>query len=282
MTCTARPGMRARALSAAGNHWLDERATEGYDVKVWRWNGYEGHVVDGLSVGTRDDGTIVRLSGTMANRHWLSAMTLNDNVSRIDIQTTILDREMETDFARVGYIKAAEMPRVQSGQLRTQWVVSTPDGSTLNIGSRSSERYLRLYDKTAESNGEYPQRCWRYEVEYKGGRARQVAGQLFTSRDTTAQTFGAVRSVFGDCGIHVPGNVPTMGWRDAGYKHVTDDERRLLWVARCIRPVIMRLVEAYDAETIASMLGFTIVPPVDDTLGYSLDPAPLDDRVTVA
>jgi len=272
LTCTARPGMRARSLAAAAQHWLDERGQEGYEIKVWNWNGYRGNVVDGLSIGTRDDGTIVRLSGSMSLRHWMSAMTMADNVSRLDIQTTILDREAESDLARNGWLKLNEMPRILSGQLRGSLLVSTPTGSTLSIGSRSSSRYLRLYDKTAESDGEYPERCWRYEVEYKGPRARQVSGQLFTSRDTTAQVFGAVRAVFGDCGINVPGQAPSLGWHDAGYRHVTDDERRLRWVATCIRPVIRRLVEAYDAETVAAVLGFVVVTHVNDAMDISLDP----------
>src|SRR4051812_38581446 len=142
----------------------------------------------------------------------------------------------------------------------SKYTVDTPEGSTCNIGSRISERYLRLYDKTAETKGEYPVRCWRYEIEYKGGRAKQCANAIFTSRDPTLQTFNAVRAVYGEYGIHLHTKGPSMGWRDAGYRRVTDDERRMLWVARCIRPVIRRLVEAYDAETVAEMLGFTILP----------------------
>lgn len=280
LTATARPGTRARGLAAASNGWLDDRATEGYIVKPWNWNGYRGRVVDGCSVGTRDDGSIVRLSGSMAMRHWVSTMVFCDNVSRLDLQATVLDRQGEHDWAAIAFAKVADHPKVVSGLMRTKYTVSTPDGATCNVGSRSSDKFLRLYDKTAESQGEYPPRCWRYEIEYKDTRAHRAANQIFTSRDPGLMTFNAVQTVYADLGINVPTSGPHFGWRDAGYRHVTDDERRMAWVARCIRPVIRRLVEAYDAETIAEMLGFQIVPDAEDSSGYSIDPIGLPDDAT--
>jgi DNA relaxase NicK len=39
-------------------------------------------------------------------------------------------------------------------------------GFTVNLGSRDSEKYIRFYDKFAESHGRLD--CYRWEVEYKG------------------------------------------------------------------------------------------------------------------
>jgi hypothetical protein len=65
---------------------------------------------------------------------------------------------------------------------------------------------------------------------------------------------------------------------DAGYRHTTDDERRLLWLATSIRPCVIRLIEAYNAETIAAALGFTVNPDHTDMFGYSFDPIACDAR----
>lgn len=260
ITATAGKGVRANALRYAMQGHLDERGTEGYQIKPWYWNGYKGEVVDGCSTGERTDGVIVRLSGPMAMRHWQAALSLADNVSRFDIQTTILDREGSADYAYRAYKRAGESEMVQSGLTHTKYTQSTPDGSTCNLGSRSSDRYFRLYDKTAETKGEYPNRSWRYEIEYKNRRAYHVASDLAGSRNLAPNIYDRIVQAFGSYGVVPPGPAPTLSFRDAGVVHATDDQRRLEWVRRCIRPVVGRLVEAYDGETVARALGFTLYP----------------------
>jgi DNA relaxase NicK len=44
----------------------------------------------------------------------------------------------------------------------------------VNLGSRDSEKYIRFYDKFAESHGRLD--CYRWEVEYKG----ELANKLFS------------------------------------------------------------------------------------------------------
>jgi len=260
MTATAGKGARADAIAHRSREYALERSCEGYQLKPWAWNGYVGQVVDGCSWGRREDGVIVRLSGSMATRHWKSMLVFADNVSRLDVQVTVLDQEAVSNLALNVYRKAGEHPMVQSGMTTTKYTESTPTGSTCNVGSRSSDRYMRLYDKTAESGGEYPNRSWRYEIEYKNRRAYKVASAILASRHEALACHERVCAAWKDYGIAVPGPCPTLGWRDAGVVHATDDQRRLEWVRKCIRPVIGRLVEAYDAETVAAALGFTIYP----------------------
>lgn len=260
ITATAGNGVRGNALHFQMMNNLEERGTEGYQIKPWYWNGYAGEVVDGCSVGKRADGTIVRLSGPMATRYWLSMMALADNVSRFDIQTTILDRKGEEDYAYHAFRKAGEAELVQSGLTHTKYTQSTPDGSTCNIGSRSSDRYFRVYDKTAETDGEYPNRSWRYEIEYKSRRAHHVASDLARARNLAPTIYDRLAHAFATYGVGIPGPVPSLSFRDAGIVHATDDQRRLEWVRRCIRPMVGRLVEAYDGETVARALGFTLYP----------------------
>lgn len=260
ITATAGTGGRSTALMNRAHEWVEERGSEGYQIKHWAWNGYVGATVDGCSFGKRPDGTIIRLSSSMARRHWKSAMVFADNVSRFDVQTTVLDREGESNIALNAYRKAGENAQIHSGICRSQYIESTPTGSTLSIGSRASDRYLRLYDKTAESDGEYPNRCWRYEVEYKQRRAYKVASDTLASRHEASAVHNRVRACFNNYGLNVAGEGPSLGWRDAGIVRATDDQRRLEWVRRCIRPVVGRLVEAYDSQTIAAALGFTLYP----------------------
>jgi hypothetical protein len=51
-----------------------------------------------------------------------------------------------------------------------------PDDWTQYIGSRSSDKFVRIYNKEAESKGEIP--AIRLEVESKGKKAREVSARL--------------------------------------------------------------------------------------------------------
>ena len=62
--------------------------------------------------------------------------------------------------------------------IRSGWAKT---GKTLYLGSRSSEAYLRIYDKAAEQNSEGLH--WaRVEIEYKADRARQILEYVLSTK----------------------------------------------------------------------------------------------------
>lgn len=84
------------------------------------------------------------------------------------------------DFACDDYSKKIDVKRIfkacQRGQLvshaqkaNVMMEFRGGDGITLNIGSRKSERFLRIYDKNAESNGVYD--CTRWEMMMRNENA---------------------------------------------------------------------------------------------------------------
>lgn len=265
ITATVRNGTEQRALARLADDWLLDRSCEGYEVKGWRWNNYSGSTTDGISYGKRDDGWIIRLSGSMAVRHWLTVATWAHNISRFDIQTTILDSEGKDEHAARGFSLLALDHRIESGFTTSRYTESTPDGSTLYVGSRTSDRMLRLYDKSAESDGEYPKRCWRYEIEYKGPRALRVAERIRNDAHQVQAVFDALQTCYSDWGLGIPANRPAWLWRDVGITHTSDDERRLDWLRRCIRPLVGRLTEAVGVDKVLSSLG--VFDEVDELTG---------------
>lgn len=66
-------------------------------------------------------------------------------------------------------------------------------GSTVYIGSRSSELFLRTYDKERQS-GELGAGI-RWELEAKGDRAQAVAERWVGTREPVAELFGMVRGL---------------------------------------------------------------------------------------
>lgn len=265
MTATVRHGTEQRALARLADDWLLDRGAEGYRVHGWKWNNYSGSQTDGISFGSREDGWIVRLSGPMATRHWLTVATWAHNISRFDIQTTLLSGEHRDEHAQCGFTKLALDPRVTSGVVSTKYIESTPDGSTLYVGSRASDRFFRLYDKTAESSFDYPERSWRYEIEYKGDRAKRVADGIRAERHPTQAIFDCLQTAYSSYGLTIPADRPGWEWRDANIAHTSDDTRRLGWLKRCIRPMAVKLSEAYGTDLVMQALGF--VEEIDELTG---------------
>lgn len=255
LTCTVGNGTNSITLRSRAAAWLQSRVSDGYTQKPWAWQGYRGSVTDGISWGQRDTDTIVRLSGSLAARHANTAQTWADNVSRIDVQMTIQDANLRRNWPELCYESAQADARVQSGMTRTSIIKTTPRGGTCYIGSRSSDRMLRCYDKTAESDGLYPPGTWRFEIEYKRGRALNVARALGCSRFQPWLVAEVVQTAFRDYKISIPVPRVPSGWRDTSPREETDDQKRLAWLRRSIKPMVRSMAERYDWMTLMEAVG---------------------------
>jgi hypothetical protein len=261
LTATSRKGTHGTLLATLANRWRDQHEAQGNQVKVWRWEGYDGHTMDSLSVGTRPDGTIVRLSGDLAQQRAQQCLALADNVSRIDVQVTIQEKDLCINHAMRALAAAKRDRRVKAGMTTTTLIMSTPAGTTAYIGSRASQRFYRIYDKSAESKQVYPPGCWRYEIEYKGPRAMSVGERLRDQKGTAEACRQVVEQAFIDYGVIIP--VPHLppGWRDSSPRMETTDERRLRWLETSIAPVVSRMMESFDRRTVFEALGIIVDTP---------------------
>lgn len=84
-------------------------------------------------------------------------------VTRTDIATDVYD----TEYTAKDIDKERE--EMYTGRSRTRRVHDEAGGYTLYVGSRESEKMLRVYDKGVESGLE--RRILRFEMEYKGNAA---------------------------------------------------------------------------------------------------------------
>jgi hypothetical protein len=258
ITATARTGQHGALIGVLARRWRDQHAAEGNQVKAWRWQGYDGHTMDSLSVGTRHDGTIVRLSGDLARIRAPQLLTLADNVSRIDVQVTIQETPPCTNYAEQSIAIARRDRRVLAGLCSTTMISSTPAGTTAYIGTRISQRFYRIYDKSAESKQVYPPGCWRYEVEYKGPRAMSVGNRLQAEQGSPEACRQVVEQAFADYGVRLPLLALPPGWKDTSPRMETTDERRLTWLEKSIAPVVSRMMESMDRRMVLEALGIIV------------------------
>jgi hypothetical protein len=146
---------------------------------TWAW-------VDDLT-GVRVDvpqdvgvqGVKVTFSGATLDRDGFALAVLRTAVdhgyacTRVDVAIDLMEEGIQVDDIMADF-ETADLPK----NMRTGWVKS-PQGNTFTIGSRLSERYLRIYDKGKQQK--IPHQWTRIECEYKGGLARLVAGELCKS-----------------------------------------------------------------------------------------------------
>lgn len=266
LTATYTHGRPSAAIAVLADRWQRDRSQDGFDLKPWAWNGYRGSVVDGVTWGTRDDGSILRLSGKFARQHFLAATSFATNVSRIDLQLTAYNSSWPTGLATSVNLGVAGHPAVISGQTQTTITRHTPSGETLNIGSRSSNRFFRIYDKAAESGGEYEVGTWRYEIEYKADRAYRLAKRLERGITNDQEILELLSAAFAEYNVITPIVSKPMGWKERDIARTTDDQRRLEWLRTCIRPCVVRMHEAFSADVLAEALGLYGI--IDELNGY--------------
>lgn len=259
LSATVKPGERQTIIKGRVATWIDNRVAQGYDRRGFKTPFYEGVRTDGLAFGERTDDALITLSGPMAQVHGPTLITWADTISRLDVEVTLREPNLRTNWAEYVDRLAAMDARVQSGQLQTRLITSRPRGVTSYIGDGASDRMLRCYDKTAESEDRYPPGSWRFEVQYRHKRAERVAQKLLEGSVLAAECLGAVCAAYRDHRIDVPTICIPNDWKDAGITLATDDERRLEWLKRCVAPAVERLTDHFGVDTVLDALGLNAI-----------------------
>lgn len=181
LTVTARTADHREAFHAMGKHLCSEEEKNGAEVRPWRFSGYRGFTADSVSWGIRKDDSILRLSSNMASEFWTMAFQNSDNVSRIDVQVTL---RTSRPVPRVLHTMRRATHRGKKGVGRPSqyhFHVERNGPTAITIGSRSSDVYLRAYDKAVESGLEHYSGCLRFEAELKRNQAKHIATQIHES-----------------------------------------------------------------------------------------------------
>lgn len=233
---------------------LEERA--GSKQEQWFWQSYVGTHCGAVTFGERTDGAILRISGALASMYWNRALQFTSGVSRLDLAITVFFAEMPNNLAVEGY-RAVQRLNAETGKdANAMVIISTDGGQTLTLGKRSSEKYARLYNKEVESKEEHYKGTWRYEVEYKGKQAVQVARRLEKARDPAADIQSLVHTHFADRGV-----LPLFPYTDGLHRVAvprsrSNNEKAIAWLASSVAPCIARLREAGLEDELRKALGF--------------------------
>lgn len=236
-------------------------------LKEGKCNGYEGFYCGGVFFGRRPDGAFLRVSGSLASRVFSRVYSIQAHVSRIDVQSTVRFPEYNANISEVAYQDAdtanSRLPEKRRRKL-TLWG-SNDGGSTLYIGSRKSDIFLRLYNKDAESGEEFYQNCWRYEVELHNEAANSAALYLYEGGRPQARACSStVWQVFHKRGVTPP---YTRESEENALlpqsKPDTDVTRKLRWLQEQVAPTVTLLKGLLPYDILTEALGLNSEPRPD-------------------
>ncbi len=251
-----------------------EFKSRGDRERPWRYvGGYEdGWSCGPISYAEGRNSVLVQASGAASDPLFLACKTASLEVrpTRFDVQTTVVLAEDDPGYARRMAERADAYRR--SGEregypFKVHVRDGFGDGDTLEIGTRGSEVYLRLYDKHREGfkkthskqlqPGQFAPGSWRYEAELKGGAATELYCRLFEAPDGSEGHSQAVltevRGLFTDRGLDLPvGEGVARPIRELRYR--SDIDRTRAWLRSAVRPTIKQLIaDGYLAEVLADL-----------------------------
>lgn len=236
---------------------LPECLSEGEYPARWHQHGYQGWQGVGLSFGARQDGVLVRLSGEQARDKWRAAVAASDNVTRLDLSVDVELQPPKRSVARDLYRDTGHGPSRNGRPPTRSLVVSSDGGTTCYVGSRSSEQMGRCYDKGVEQKSHAPGHKWRWELELKGERAFHTASALSHLPDELPAVMATALDFFRARGGRVPPYLADSAIYNGNPRSPLID-RRLQWIARCVRPTVLNLTDALGRERMLGVLGLSV------------------------
>jgi DNA relaxase NicK len=268
LTLTTSDSSIRELLFAASVEFLKDLKGEGYTAKPWGMKGYKGWMCGSFRWGTRDTGDIIMMSGEVARANFGPMLVMCENATRVDLAVTVTVADPVLDLAKQSY-EWLTRGSVADGRLTRKFtfVENSDGGQTLYIGSRLSDQFGRLYDKGRESSqgkeeGIPQGKIWRYEVEFKGYRAKRIATQILDNlevADNIHDFLGAtVYKWF--LSRRVPlimdtyKNIPFSTEVSA---KLSDDETTLNWLSTQVSPSVRRLIQGGKKSQVLDALGLS-------------------------
>lgn len=275
---TCKPGENPAAIQRAYEHVaLTSAAWAGEDVRVrepWGFHGYRGSRVGPAAWGTGHEGMILDVSGPAAEivRKYNPPF---DNVARLDIAVTLFYSDDKHRTAINVARKSDSARRIVSHRpWKIRYIDGFGGGDTTYIGSRSSEKYLRCYDKYREQEEDEEWRySWRFEAELKKSFGTQYWEGPKGSMPDAAYWAACALPIWADRGIKLPALLQGSLVAPARVpKPKTTNEKRLRWMARSVAPSVRRLLRSgIPLAQVAKALSGSEEPATMIALGYLLE-----------
>src|SRR6185503_312024 len=179
ITCYSSTDEPVTGLGALASSLFRHEVEIGNKHYGWSMSGFKGFKCGEVEVGKRGEEVLVRLHGNSAALSWRKLYERASNVSRIDLQATILVQGGVTRAIESFRRDARRFAKTRHDAPVVRWVCDHRGGYTLYLGARSSVCFGRIYDKYHHTKMEYYRDCLRAEVQYQDQLALRVAQALY-------------------------------------------------------------------------------------------------------
>jgi len=257
LTAAVHNGASAAHLERLANAWSAQEQHCGEQRVPFRLKGYDGFQRGRVRFGSREGAALVQLSGDLAARHFDTLVPLADSISRLDIAVTVRLPETDDDLGLRSFRQAKRWYDDHNHAALPSYHGDALGGYTCYVGDRSSDWFLRIYNKAAESRddpgqSEHYRHCWRYELECKGPTAPRLAAALAVP-DEGHRSADIQQMLHDYVGRH--GILPTFDQTGGqslvkGFRRRSDRDSKLAWLAKSVRPTIAWLADTGDAADI--------------------------------
>ena len=242
---------------------MEVEISEGMFSRPLGFAGYEGFQVGSVYYGERADGCIVRVGGNLAAAHYQRLLKVSDNVTRIDLQSTCRLEGNVSRFIRGLFTTHKNYSNKFKRAPKPSLFIGRDESCTMYSGSRQSDRYGRIYDKGLESGLSQFQNCVRFEVEFKGKRARRLAYSLGQRVIKFSELSASVWSFFSNRGVLIKFRSVFSNSREILISSLSrartpDCARVLEWLQRSVRPSVSRLLHGGLLGSVRFALGLSV------------------------
>ena len=239
--------------------------------------GYLGEGRGDVFFGERSDGWLMRVTGPKATLATVALINRVWRPTRIDLQITVtLPERSQRDLCDEIFQAAREHPVLseddgddddqEEAKPRRKSAIYEDErgGKTVYLGSRSSDRFIRIYDKGVQSGQDEAFKMYRFECEFKNRRAWKTWDALARQRQRGwYETIASI--VVGELkrkGIYV--DLPDGdGLFSVDLSLSVKDgtiERTLSWLSKSVSGSVQRLIDDGYEIAVYNALGLPLPP----------------------
>ena len=236
--------------------------------KNWQALGYKGFQCDSVRYGKRLDSSALFSTGSDSMK--ITHILIND-YDYMDLQTTRIDVCIDVCLvdAKRGWLRGlrenSDFKDLHAKERRETKLIESSTGDTLYIGSRTSGRFGRIYDKSLAYGVDLGY-VYRFELETKKLVAPALFKRLFPENEDTTYSWdnfaNRVRNIiqgqFMAWGVNVSLNAKLAEVIKAETRISTVDSQ-LQWLSRSVAPMISRLTDAGYKQEAFEAIGINIV-----------------------
>lgn len=241
LTISAPNDERGLTLRELGVQALIDQAAKGNRVHPFHRGIYYGGTCGGVGVGEHKDRTLLEITGGLADLWAPALLPLAEKISRIDVQVSVRQEPYDHMLALRAWAKSILRARQEGRQPDYDLYARRTKGSTLYIGEGASRFRARLYERWYKEQVPENENVWRYEVQARRERARQVGSLLPKGASALPWAKGYVHSHFARRGVEPIFDGGTAVSLPPLVEGVSDREKTLEWLAQSVRPALSRL-----------------------------------------